>query len=40
MANGPDTGRYTRSFGAQLDHSVSSLCRCRGLEQYYVMASV
>jgi hypothetical protein len=36
MANGPDTGHYTRSFGAQLDPSVSSLCRCRGLEQYYV----
>jgi hypothetical protein len=40
MANGPDTRRYTGRIGAQLDPSVSSLCRCRGLEQYYVMASV
>lgn len=39
-ASGPETGHYTRSFGAQLDPIVSSLGRCRGLEQYYVIASV
>jgi hypothetical protein len=48
MANGPDTGHYTRRFSAQLDPRASDLCRCRGLEQRrcrgleqcYVMASV
>jgi hypothetical protein len=40
MADEPDTGHYTRSFGAQLDPSASSLCRYRGLEQYYMIVSV
>jgi hypothetical protein len=29
-----------RGFGAQLDPIISSLCRCRGLEQHHVIASV
>ena len=40
MASGPNAGHHTRSFGAQLDPIISSLCRCRGLEQHYVTASV
>jgi hypothetical protein len=39
-----DRGRlraiHGRGFGAQLDPIISSLCRCRGLEQHHAMASV
>src|SRR5580704_11175150 len=40
MASGPNAGHYTGSFGAQRDPSISGPCRCRGLEQHYVIASV
>jgi hypothetical protein len=40
MASGPNAGHYTGSFGAQLDPCISGPCRCRGLEQHYVIASV
>jgi len=40
MASGPNTGLYTRGFGAQLDPFISSLSRCRGLEQFYVIPSL
>jgi len=40
LARGPKAGHYTRSFGAQLDPGISGPCRCRGLEQHYVIASV
>ena len=39
-ASGPNTGHCMRGFGAQLDPIISSLCRCRGLEQHYVIASM
>jgi hypothetical protein len=39
-ASGPNTGHYMRSFGAQPDPIISSLSRCRGLEQHYAIASV
>ena len=40
MASGPNTGLYTRGFGAQLDPFISGLSRCRGLEQFYVIPSL
>jgi hypothetical protein len=39
-ASGPNTGHYMRGFGAQLDPIISSLSRCRGLEQHHAIASL